>query len=137
MIDYNLLDLFEGCRINGIKIALNTEYPKRFQEKIIDYFNLEDKIDTYISSEEVKMGKPYPYMIHNLMEQCDIPNVKNVVKIGDTIQDMREGKNAGCGLTIGVLTGASNKEKLLRDGDLVINKITDLRNDNTMPVFLL
>ena len=34
-------------------------------------------------------------------------------KIGDTINDMQEGKNAGCGLTIGVLTGAEKKEKLL------------------------
>ena len=137
LIDDKLLDLFDGCRINGVKVALNTGYPKEFQERIIDYFNLGERIDTYISSEEVKMGRPYPYMIHNLMERCDIPSVKNVVKIGDTSKDMLEGKNAGCGLTIGVLSGGTNKERLVKDGDLIINKITDLRNDNDVPVFLL
>ena len=31
-------------------------------------------------------------MIHNIMERCDIENVKNVAKVGDTINDMIEGK---------------------------------------------
>ena len=136
LIDDKLLDFFDSLRINGIKVALNTGYPKNFQEKIIDHFNLEGRIDTWISSEEVKYGRPAPYMIHQLMERCDIPSVKNVAKIGDTQNDMREGLNAGCGLTIGVLSGADNKEELLRYSNLVINKITDL-NEEDVPVFLL
>ena len=75
-------------------------------------------------------------MIHQLMERCDIPSVKNVAKVGDTVNDMREGINAGCGLTIGVLSGADNKEDLLKYSNLVINKITDL-NEEDVPVFLL
>ena len=137
LIDKNLLNFFDEVRINGIKIALNTGYPMKFQKKIIDHFNLDNRIDAYISSEEVKFGRPHPYMIHRLMEECDIPSVKNVAKIGDTVNDMLEGKNAGCALTIGVLSGADNKEKLLKHSDMVINKITDLRNDNNVPVFLL
>ncbi len=136
LIDSELLDMFDNLRINGIKIALNTGYPKRMQQKIVEHFDLENKVDAYISSEQVKMGRPAPYMIHHLMEECDIPSVKNVAKIGDTTNDMREGKNAGCGLTIGVLTGAEQKEKLLKYGDVVVNKITDLRDDD-LPVFLL
>jgi len=136
LIDSKLLDMFDNLRINGIKIALNTGYPIRMQEKIVEHFGLENRVDAYISSEQVIMGRPAPYMIHRLMEECDIPSVKNVAKIGDTTNDMREGKNAGCGLTIGVLTGAEKKENLLKYGDIVINKITDLREDD-LPVFLL
>ena len=136
LIDEELLNMFDSLRINGVKIALNTGYPKKFQKKIIDHFNLEDRIDAYISSEEVKFGRPAPYMIHRLMEECDIPSVKNVAKIGDTINDMKEGRNAGCGLTIGVLTGADKKKDLLKHGDIVINKITDLKDDE-VPIFLL
>ena len=106
------------------------------QAKIISHFGLDGRVDAYISSEQVSMGRPAPYMIHHLMEECDIPSVSNVAKIGDTMNDMREGKNAGCGLTIGVLTGAEKKEKLLKYGDVVVNKITDLRDDD-LPVFLL
>ena len=104
LIDNNLLDMFDNLRINGVKIALNTGYPVRLQEKIVDLFGLQNKVDAYISSEQVRMGRPAPYMIHHLMEECDIPSVTNVAKIGDTINDMQEGKNAGCGLTIGVKT---------------------------------
>ena len=136
LIDPELLDMFDNLRINGIKIALNTGYPKRMQQKIVNHFGLDGRVDAYISSEQVKMGRPAPYMIHHLMEECDIPSVSNVAKIGDTTNDMREGKNAGCGLTIGVLTGAEQKEKLLKYGDVVVNKITDLRDDD-LPVFLL
>jgi len=136
LIDDELLDFFDSLRINGVKVALNTGYPKDFQNKIIDYFDLGDRVDTWISSEEVRAGRPAPYMIHQLMERCDIPSVKNVAKIGDTTNDMREGVNAGCGLTIGVLSGADNKDDLLKYSNLVINKITDL-NEEDVPVFLL
>ena len=136
LIDDELLDFFDSLRINGVKVALNTGYPKDFQNKIIDYFDLGGRVDTWISSEEVAQGRPAPYMIHQLMERCDIPSVKNVAKIGDTVNDMREGINAGCGLTIGVLSGADNKEDLLKYSNLVINKITDL-NEEDVPVFLL
>ena len=57
-------------------------------------------------------------------------SAKNIAKIGDTKIDMKEGKNAGCGLTIGVLTGYENKENLIDSGaDIVVNTITDLNND--------
>ena len=122
----NLICLFDRLRINGVKVALNTGYPKPLQEKLIKHFNLYDKIDDYISSSNVTIGRPYPYMIHRLSERNNIKDMKSVAKIGDTINDMREGKNAGCGLTIGVLTGANTKSELLNYSDVVIDKITDL-----------
>jgi phosphonatase-like hydrolase len=138
LIDENLLDLFDRSRMNGIKVALNTEYPKSFQNTIIAYFNLDKHIDAFISSEEVKYGRPYPYMIHNLMEQFDIVDSKHVVKVGDTINDMKEGENAHCGVTVGVLSGYENKETLLNSGaDVVVNKITDLNDSDDLPIFLL
>ena len=136
LIDDSVIDLFDNLRINGIKIALNTGYSKAIQDQIIDHFNLHNKVDDYISSEEVNYGRPFPYMIHRLMERNDVPSIKNVAKIGDTVNDMLEGENAGCALKIGVLTGKDNKENLLKYGDVVINKITDLKNDD-LPVFLL
>ena len=136
LIDDGLLDFFDNLRINGVKIGLNTGYPKSLQSKIIKNLNLEGRIDDFISSEEVGYGRPAPYMIHRLMERFDIPSVNNVAKIGDTVNDMREGRNAGCKLTIGVLSGASEKDDLLRYSNLVINKITDL-NEEDVPVFLL
>jgi phosphoglycolate phosphatase-like HAD superfamily hydrolase len=59
------------------------------------------------------------------------------MKIGDTTNDIKEGINAGCGQTIGVLSGASERHKLINAGaDAVIKKVTDLK-DCDLPVFLL
>ena len=122
----NVLDTFQELRENNIKIALNTGYPKQFQSKIIDHFNLNDYIDYHISSQQVLSGRPDPYMIFRLMEETDTKNVKYVAKIGDTINDMLEGTNAGCGLTIGVLSGAGNRDELSRLADLIVNDITEI-----------
>ena len=41
---------------------------------------------------------------------------------------MQEGRNAGCGLTIGVLSGATSRNDLLASctADIILRKITDL-----------
>ena len=66
----------------------------------------------------------------NLMEECDIPSVSNVAKIGDTTNDMREGKNAGCGLLVGVLSGAAKRKDFESCGivDKIYGSIMDLYN---------
>jgi len=60
-------------------------------------------------------------MIHRLMERHNIMNAEYVAKVGDTRNDMLEGKNAGCGINIGVLTGVGNADDL-SDADLVVDK---------------
>ena len=37
-------------------------------------------------------GRPYPYMIHQLMEQTRVMNVKRVCKVGDSVRDIQEGR---------------------------------------------
>ena len=136
VIDPSIYDFFANLRINGIKIALNTGYNSKLQRRIIEHLDLKYCIDDYISSDMCRFGRPYPYMIHNLMERNSIYDVKNVAKVGDTINDMWEGKNAGVGLRIGVLSGAETRLKLQPHADVVINKLTDLKDDD-LPVFLL
>ena len=127
LIDPTLKAYFLNLRRNGIKIALNTGYPREFQNKIIHHFEMNTYIDTWISSEMVSYGRPYPFMIHKLMEECCIADVREVGKVGDTANDMKEGKNAGCGLVVGVLSGAASKEELLQSGaDIVLDNITQI-----------
>jgi len=138
LVDDELFNFFDCARINGIRIALNTGYPKEFQKEIINHFNLDLHIDDFISSEEVKYGRPYPYMIHELMGRFDIQNPRHIAKVGDTKNDMKEGLNACCGINIGVLSGFESKDALFESGaDVVVNKITDLNQVDDLPVFLL
>ena len=77
-------------------------------------------------------------MIHHLMEKAKIDNVNTVAKIGDTIEDMKEGKNAGCGLVIGVLSGEHNTKALQKHGaNIVIDNIMDLDKEQLTCDFFL
>ena len=58
--------------------------------------NIDKYVDAYISSHQVSIGKPYPYMIFNLMEQLKITKTNEIIKIGDSPNDMKEGRNANC-----------------------------------------
>ena len=42
--------------------------------------------------------------VHRLMEQAGVADVSAVAKFGDTVNDVKEGRNAGCGLVVGVLS---------------------------------
>ena len=51
-------------------------------------------------------GRPYPYMIYRNMEKLGIMDVRKVIKVGDTVSDIKEGKNAGA-FSVGVIVGSS------------------------------
>jgi phosphonatase-like hydrolase len=127
LIHPNLPLFFNLLREQDIKICLNTGYNKDIQNLLIDKLNLLDCIDDYISSEEVDRGRPYPYMIERLMFRNNIEYPQEVIKIGDSIADINEGKNAGC-KTVGVLSGAGSKVQLKKEKpDFIINNIMDLK----------
>ena len=127
LVDENIPEIFEEIRKKDIKIALNTGYSKEMQEQIINHLHMKDYIDDYISSEEVHRGRPSHFMIHKLMNNLNIDSSKEVIKIGDTRNDILEGLNARCCLSLGVLSGADNKTTLFHAGaQYVLNNVTNL-----------
>jgi phosphoglycolate phosphatase-like HAD superfamily hydrolase len=52
-----------------------------------------------------------------------------VVKIGDTVADLNEGNAAGCGLVVGVTSGAGSRDVLQREEHThLIDNIPELLN---------
>ena len=51
-------------------------------------------------------GRPWPYMIFSNVRALGLKNVREVVKVGDTVSDMAEAKNAGV-TAVGVCVGSS------------------------------
>ena len=67
-------------------------------------------------------------MIQLAMNKFNIENPKSVIKVGDSIIDIEEGKNANCGLTIGITTGAHTQQQLLSaNPDFIINNLIELQ----------
>eukprot|EP00442_Polarella_glacialis_P011081 CAMPEP_0115164722 /NCGR_PEP_ID=MMETSP0227-20121206/73190_1 /TAXON_ID=89957 /ORGANISM="Polarella glacialis, Strain CCMP 1383" /LENGTH=282 /DNA_ID=CAMNT_0002577105 /DNA_START=56 /DNA_END=904 /DNA_ORIENTATION=- len=124
-IDIGLMGYFKQLKEAGVKLAFNTGYPRSIQEGLIKRLNFDQVVDAFIL--DVKEGRPYPYMIHRLMEELHIENVRRVAKVGDSVRDIEEGRNAGCGLVVGVLSGADSASELFAAGaDMVANCVTDL-----------
>ena len=63
-------------------------------------------VDNLVTPDQVPAGRPYPYMIYKNMIDLAVPSVDEVVKVGDTITDIKEGLNAKV-WTIGVITGSN------------------------------
>jgi len=126
-IDIGLLGYFRQLKEAGIKIGLDTGYPPNIQNGLVKKLGFDKVVDGWVSSYDVAEGRPYPYMIYNLMERLGIENVKRVCKVGDSVRDIEEGRNARCGLVVGVLSGADTYDKLMGAGaDIVCNSATDL-----------
>ncbi len=63
--------------------------------------------DAWFSPDSVDgLGRPNPYMIFANMQKFQVPSVQAVIKVGDTVSDIKEGKNAGV-RSLGVLEGSS------------------------------
>jgi phosphoglycolate phosphatase-like HAD superfamily hydrolase len=72
------------------------------------------------------------------MSICSIESSKDIVKIGDTPSDMKEGVSANCAAIIGVTYGSHSKHDLINAGSTHIahsvqelsTLILTLHNDN-------
>ncbi len=108
-------ELFSVLKQKQIKIVLNTGYDQSTAQFILDKLNWQVglQIDALVTASNVKNNRPHPDMILMAMEKFNIANPKTVVKVGDSIIDIEEGKNAGCALSIGIATGAHTYEQLL------------------------
>jgi phosphonatase-like hydrolase len=105
--------VFQLLRCAGIKIALNTGFNRAITDVILARMCWnESLIDASICSDEVACGRPAPDMIYELMCRCGVSDPCEVAKIGDTPADLEEGKNAGCGLIIGVTGGTHTRREL-------------------------
>jgi len=132
LIHPELLDAFANLRASGCKVALNTGYPKKIQLRLIEKLGLMEHIDAAVCATEVEFGRPYPYMVQLAMTRCHTMDARTVAKAGDTSRDIEEGLHAGCGLAMGVLTGAGTKEGLTKAGaDLVLPNIVEFVNMRT------
>jgi phosphoglycolate phosphatase-like HAD superfamily hydrolase len=66
-------------------------------------------------------------MILLAMKQLGIDNALEVAKVSDSAIDIEESKNAGCGLNIGITTGAHTVAQLqTASPDSIINNLLEL-----------
>lgn len=106
--------VFEILRQRGILIVLNTGYKRPVAAGLLQKLGwMQGQIyDLLLTADDVQKSRPHPDMIFEAMEHFGIEDAVEVAKIGDSIVDVEEGKNAGCGLVAGITTGAQTEAQL-------------------------
>lgn len=125
----NVEEVFASLKEKQIKIGLDTGFSKEITDIIIDRLGWmkDKKIDFVISSNEVKAGRPSPYMIEEIMRKTNVTDAKKVIKTGDTEVDVFEGKNAGCLYSVAITTGAFTREELaVYEPSFIIDDLKEL-----------
>ncbi|MEI9920388.1 MAG: phosphonatase-like hydrolase [Bacteroidota bacterium] len=122
-------EVFDDLRKRGIYRVLNTGYNKKTAMQLVTKlgWKKDREYDDIITASDVPKTRPYPDMIFMAMELMGISDASTVAKIGDSVIDIEEGKNAFCGITVGITTGAHTREQLAgAHPDRIIDKLTDL-----------
>lgn len=103
-----VVDVVNRLRRNGFKIGSTTGYTDKMMDIVAPI--AEEKgyaPDVWFSPDSTNQkGRPYPYMIFRNIEALGIKKVRRVLKVGDTVSDIKEGKNAGV-WSAGIVVGSS------------------------------
>ena len=107
-------EFFLFLKEKDIVVTLDSGFPRVIVDVILDRLQWLEKgfIDFYIASDEVEKGRPFPFMINELMKRAGVTDTKSVLKVGDTMVDIQEGFMSGCGLVAAVTTGAYSRSEL-------------------------
>lgn len=125
----NAIELFRALKAKNILRVLNTGYDRTTAQSIIDKLVWKEGLDfdALITASDVSNNRPNPDMILLAMKKFNVSASNSVAKVGDSIIDIEEGQNAGCGLSIGITTGAHTREQLLTaNPDKVINNLIEV-----------
>lgn len=118
---------FAWLRERGVRTALNTGFYRRVTDILVDGLGWRSAVDAVVCVDDVREGRPAPYMIHEAMQRCGVHGVDEVAVVGDTPSDMLAGRNAGARAVIGVTSGSHDAATLRRcPSTHVIGSVRDL-----------
>lgn len=98
----------EFLRGKGLKIGSTSGYTDTMMEIVAEAARQEGYAPDVCFTPDATghKGRPYPYMIFRNMEALALGDVRRVLKVGDTVSDIKEGKCAGV-WSVGVVEGSS------------------------------
>lgn len=110
-------ETFRKIKDHGVKVAVDTGFDRQIADPLIERMGWRKNglLDLSVTSDEVPNGRPHPDLIFRAMELAGIKDVRKVAKVGDTPSDLQEGTSAGCGLVIGITSGAFKGSQLMNE----------------------
>jgi phosphonoacetaldehyde hydrolase len=122
-------DIFNWLRSNQIKVGVGTGLTRDLFDLITEQLNWSNHVFDYIGiADEVGAGRPNPVMIFAMMKQLTLSNKNLLIKVGDTVSDIQEGRNAGV-MTVALDSGTQPREQLMQASpDFIISTLSELRH---------
>jgi phosphonoacetaldehyde hydrolase len=109
-----VLEVVAKLRAQGIKIAGTSGYFHEAMAVVTAAAKRQGyEPDFNICADDVPAGRPAPWMIFRSMEALNVYPPAAVLKVGDTVIDIKDGRNAGC-WSVGVID-SSNEMGLSAD----------------------
>lgn len=114
-------------RNQGIKVALNTGFDRTIVDLVVEAVGWQSVADAIVCGDDVANGRPAPDLILKCMAKTGIADAKSVMAVGDTVLDLRAGRQAGVGWVVGVLSGAHRRAQLEAEApDHIIASVAEL-----------
>ena len=125
---------FRFLKQHGVFIALGSGFPLDVTQAIARHlgWTTAGLVDYVTCGEAAGAGRPHPHMLHRSLQAAGIlppdspvdrvlPDFDygQVLKVGDTVQDVAEGRNVGA-LTIAVTSGTQTTETLAQAGPVAV-----------------
>jgi phosphonoacetaldehyde hydrolase len=102
-----VIEVIDTLRRQGIKIGSTTGYTRAMMDIVQTEAGKQGyKVDCCVTPDGLPAGRPAPFMIFGNMIRLNVPHLDSVVKVGDTIEDIREGLQAKVHV-VGVITGSN------------------------------
>jgi phosphonatase-like hydrolase len=108
-------DAFRKLAQSGYLLATTTGFDRDTTTRIFRRLGWEHYFVASITSDDVVLGRPSPFMLFHAMESARVSSVAEVIAVGDTPLDLQAGSNAAMRGVIGVLSGVGTADQLRRE----------------------
>ncbi len=86
-------ELLDELKVKGFKLAIATNAYRISTNQSLIYLDIKECFDAVACSDEVRKGKPYPDMLHKILDELNI-EPKDAIFVGDGERDEVASKNA-------------------------------------------
>lgn len=119
-------EVLDYLKSRGIMVGMGTGLPRDIFETILAHVGWnKDRFDYIGIADELGVGRPDPAMLIDMMTKFRL-HEDELLKIGDTVADIQEGKNAGVTTAV-IISGTQGEEELLKHRpDYVIRSLVEL-----------
>jgi phosphoglycolate phosphatase len=122
----DLVALCDRLLGRGLRLGLATMDSTRGAEATAALLGIRGRLHFLAGSDAGHGLKPEPGLVRAFCAACGLEPAR-VAMVGDTPADLEMGRNAGCGLVVGVLTGGAPARLLEPLADHVIGSVMEIK----------